>query len=1183
MTAVLLLSGPLLAILPPGPAAGEPYPGEASWSDNFDAPGELSGLGLYANVTVENGFLTPVRTIDTGTGSDGELLVTGAFLTDSVRTALSASAGSGQSYLQVNTSSGFRAGDEVLIIQMTGSGAGRWEYANVASTGISRIDLTSPLQNSYFTTSGGRAQVLRVPQYTNVTVASGGTLTCSAWDGATGGVLCIRIAGNLVVESGGLIDVSGRGFPGGEGGTGGSGGLGGMGGFGGGRASAGNDGGTTPGGGEGGSGASGWVYAGGKGGNGGGAGEPGSSGGVGKPGGASGGSGASAGQGGTNRGTQDLLFAQMGQGGGGGTGGSGGFGGGGGGGGGGGYSGGSMGSMGGAGGRGGAGGTGGAGGGIVFITASKVIIKGNLKASGLPGHDGLPGGAGGAGGNGGSGGAGGGVVYYQPGGGGGGGNGAAGGSGGDGGGGGAGGTVWLRAYELELGENLVRAIGGAGGRGAPGGDGGAGGAGGSSGGTGAQPGSAGTAGASGSNGRDGGAGGGGLIRLDSVISSGSVQPPAYTSDLPRTPLAWATSIPIRPASLARWATLNVTYRVQGEAGLRFDVLDASSGEVVGEWQPSGEGEDTFDLSGLTAPSIQLRVTFFTNGSETAKLDSWSLSWVPNHAPHPPRGLAVEGRMSGSPEAMRLTTTQPSFNWTFTDEDSGQNQSAFNISVCTGPGGTGLVMWSLEKESATSRVVFGEGGEEAIPLQKGNDYFVSVRVRDSPLAGPLWSQPSEMGFHINAPPTVPALIQPENGAKAVPRLVELKWSEAKDPEGDTVLYNWQISTVPDFSVLTAEGLSDETVTRLELPPNATYHWRVRASDDLDGSEWSEAWSFTTTSNRPPSLSPFPPLSLAFNETRELDLSPYALDPEDGRNLSWSARLSAGPEFNRQPPPLLVTLRNSTLFVTATDVNGSFTITLTATDSGGLSAKADLTVVVFSRPAPLNKKPVLTIQGSSLRSGERLRIDLSRHVSDESPSTLRWAVSSESPLLTVRLEGTVLILDAGKVERETRAVVVVRVWDEFNLTDEARPVFTILPPGTAARGEEPRWILPALGIVVLLLLVLMIVALVWRGRKMGVRYPAYTYERQETGAEEAPEFRSGIPPGGGEFVGPEPAQQQPYWPETVEGAPSPESPERPGEWIEEIQMDEVHPPPSLQPPRSGGERPRSLEEILEMLGK
>jgi fimbrial isopeptide formation D2 family protein len=143
------------------------------------------------------------------------------------------------------SSKAIAAGDLVVIMQMqdadigstndatyggssTGSGqialnnAGAYEYATVASTyaGGSSIPLTAPLVNGYRTAAatGGAGQrtfqVIRVPQLSSVTLA--GQVTAAGWNGATGGVVILDVAGQIS-WNGQTIEASGRGFRGGAG------------------------------------------------------------------------------------------------------------------------------------------------------------------------------------------------------------------------------------------------------------------------------------------------------------------------------------------------------------------------------------------------------------------------------------------------------------------------------------------------------------------------------------------------------------------------------------------------------------------------------------------------------------------------------------------------------------------------------------------------------------------------------------------------------------------------------------------------------------------------------------------------------------------------------------------------------------------------------------------------------
>ncbi|MHB8085990.1 MAG: hypothetical protein ACYDHZ_09195, partial [Dehalococcoidia bacterium] len=490
--------------------------------------------------------------LDTGDGSDGPLTLNDVYFVDSVSTPVTASSYIGSVYMLVGpnpSAVGFAAGQEVLIIQMTGTGAGTWETNYIGDGGVTPTMLLfrNPLQRAYYADANSQAQVIKVPHYTNVTINPGGILWCRPWlgNGPTGGVIFFRATGTVTVNASGFIDASGMGFQGGSGGTLGSasGGQGGAGGdF---KTGAGSDGGVNGGGAKGGNGGLG-MMAGFNGGDGGSQGYGGASGQKGTAGG--GPSGGISDSGGANGSTASLSLMQAGSGGGGGSSGRQGYGGGGGGGGG--HNacimpfGGQTGKGGSSGGSPGTGGQGGLGAGIIAIHANNIVAasSGIIRATGGTSVTAANGSSGGNGGSGGYG-----QNFCQiiingngnncgAGGGGGGGNGGSGGGGGNGGGGAGGGVIWLAANNINLAANTVSATGGVGGGSGQGGSGGSGASGGSGGSgddiSGGKNGATGSSGPTGPAGSTGGSGGAGAIRLDSAYLTGTTNPaPGYVSGL----------------------------------------------------------------------------------------------------------------------------------------------------------------------------------------------------------------------------------------------------------------------------------------------------------------------------------------------------------------------------------------------------------------------------------------------------------------------------------------------------------------------------------------------------------------------------------------------------------------------------------------------------------------------------
>jgi len=140
-----------------------------------------------------------------GDGRDGDLTVSpGTTTTNTTRVNVTAS---GTGATPAN-SAGFAVGDLVLFHQtQKTANVGRYEFNTIATINSpTNWTLAKPLTYAYDNTNGV-AQVIKVPQYRNVTVQSGGTLTMPAWDGATGGILAFLASGNVTVN--GIIAADG--------------------------------------------------------------------------------------------------------------------------------------------------------------------------------------------------------------------------------------------------------------------------------------------------------------------------------------------------------------------------------------------------------------------------------------------------------------------------------------------------------------------------------------------------------------------------------------------------------------------------------------------------------------------------------------------------------------------------------------------------------------------------------------------------------------------------------------------------------------------------------------------------------------------------------------------------------------------------------------------------------------
>jgi len=174
-----------------------------------------------------------------GDGSDGSIIINSSknLNTDDISTADGDSTADGfvsavsdidNNDVTVANASGFSPGDKVLLINMQGSSSeyanvGAYEFLEIDSINSNEITFTSDVQNTYGENnnsdlSGQLIVLQRVPEYTDVTIQSNGTLTSSAWNGGTYGVLAFYVSGTLDVQSGGEIDLEGLGYRGGLGG-----------------------------------------------------------------------------------------------------------------------------------------------------------------------------------------------------------------------------------------------------------------------------------------------------------------------------------------------------------------------------------------------------------------------------------------------------------------------------------------------------------------------------------------------------------------------------------------------------------------------------------------------------------------------------------------------------------------------------------------------------------------------------------------------------------------------------------------------------------------------------------------------------------------------------------------------------------------------------------------------------
>lgn len=150
------------------------------------------------------------------------------------------------------------------------------------------------------------------------------------------------------------------------------------------------------------------------------------------------------------------------------------------------------------------------------------------------------------------------------------------------------------------------------------------------------------------------------------------------------------------------------------------------------------------------------------------------------------------------------------------------------------------------------------------LTNSTAYF--WRVSASNTAGTSSFSTSWSFTTIMAIPGVPTLASPSDGATDLTTSPTMTWHASSD----AVSYHVQVATDAGFTTLVRND-SGITVTNHQtasLNFQSTYYWRVRAKNPAGVSDFSSAWSFTTTAAAPAA----PVLAIPANDAIDLSLTP-----------------------------------------------------------------------------------------------------------------------------------------------------------------------------------------------------------------------------------------------------------------------------------------------------------------------
>ncbi len=202
----------------------------------------FAGIALNAGAVrgLMNWLNTPSTTKAEIAGKDGAITITNPNTVVNKYAVLTADAAAGSPIITIANAGGangldpgtLTAGDVLLVIQMSGAtidssdtpnfgmvtalnNAGRYEFVTVSEVTGNTVNINPPcggLRYSY--TASGKVQVIRVPQYTTMTINAGASLVAPEWDGVSGGIIAVHVQSDAIIN--GEVNASETGFRGAE-------------------------------------------------------------------------------------------------------------------------------------------------------------------------------------------------------------------------------------------------------------------------------------------------------------------------------------------------------------------------------------------------------------------------------------------------------------------------------------------------------------------------------------------------------------------------------------------------------------------------------------------------------------------------------------------------------------------------------------------------------------------------------------------------------------------------------------------------------------------------------------------------------------------------------------------------------------------------------------------------------
>jgi hypothetical protein len=293
---------------------------------------------------------------------------------------------------------------------------------------------------------------------------------------------------------------------------------------------------------------------------------------------------------------------------------------------------------------------------------------------------------------------------------------------------------------------------------------------------------------------------------------------------PSAPTANAATSVTSSSFTANWNS------VSGATGYLLDVATNSSftNYVSGYQNLDVANVTSRSITGLSAnTTYYYRVRAHNSSGTSGNSNAISVTTLPN-APSAPTAVS----------ATNVTMNSFTANW-----NSVSGATGYLLDVATNSSFTNYVSGyqNLDVGNVTSRSITG--------LSANTTYYYRVRAYNSSgTSGNSDTITATTSSPPVAPPGTPTLASPLNGATEVATNPSLSWN----PSSWAASYRLQVCTDAIFTSLAYDqsNITDTSRQVSGLSNKTLYYWRVNATNSAGTSDWSGAWSFTTTLVSPP---------------------------------------------------------------------------------------------------------------------------------------------------------------------------------------------------------------------------------------------------------------------------------------------------------------------------------------------